>query len=74
MWDTPEPRLDEVPSGGTLNVVDRVGLRNSVRKASLADFDPLALGIVNWVWTDISTSSSRDRNGFKIDIQQWRAC
>jgi hypothetical protein len=40
MWDTRDPRLDEVPPGGTLNIVDRVGLRNSVRKA---DFDSLVL-------------------------------
>ena len=32
MWDTPEARLDEVP-------LDRVGFRNSIRKASLADSD-----------------------------------
>jgi hypothetical protein len=42
MRDTREPRLDGVPPGGTLNIVDRVGpsLRNSVRKA---DFDLLVL-------------------------------
>ena len=40
MRDTREPRLNEVPHGGTLNIVDRVGLRNSVRKA---DFNLLVL-------------------------------
>jgi hypothetical protein len=42
MRDTRESRLDEVTPGGALNVVDRVGLRNSVRKLE-ADFDSLVL-------------------------------
>jgi hypothetical protein len=39
MCDTPEPRLDDVPAGGILNVVDRVVLRNSVHRASRADLN-----------------------------------
>lgn len=40
MWDNQDPRLDKVSHGEALAVAERVGLRNSVRKAH---FDSLVL-------------------------------
>ncbi len=62
--DTRERRLDEAPPGGTLNVVDRVGLRNSVRNAN---FDLLVLQSSMRVRRTLHLAT-RNRNSFQIDI------
>jgi len=67
MRDTWEPRLDEVSPGGTLNIVDRVGLRNSVRKA---DFDSLVLQSSMEIRRTLHLPmAARNRTSFQIDIQ-----
>ena len=64
MRDTRVPLLDELPPGGTLNIVDRVGpsLRNSVLKA---DFDSL----VSKTSMGVSRTPDGNRNILQIDIQ-----